>query len=323
MSETVSLLQMFSAYQPPEHLTQVLSQAAVVAADIDPVKRRVEVCLHSDNYISGAVLRQISEGIQEVYGLENLLLQATHPACELSKMEPEDLRELFVAHNSMNMGSLAGARWEWEGEKLTVYLVGNGKKELEESVPVVAARLRERFAAAVTVEIVAGQNLEGKALFEAMEKLRGSAISAAPRAASAAPEKKTQSAPTEAIYGKPFKGTPVPMSELNLDMGSVIVEGRVFAVEHKELKKRNAWVVNFDMTDNRGSVRVNRFMESGEAKPILENVKVGTVLRVQGKLTVNNFDNETVLKPYSIMPGSLPKRVDTAEGMKRVRCCSF
>ena len=30
------------------------------------------------------------------------------------------------------------------------------------------------------------------------------------------------------------------MKELNLDMGSVIVEGRVFAVDHKELKKRNA-----------------------------------------------------------------------------------
>ena len=108
------------------------------------------------------------------------------------------------------------------------------------------------------------------------------------------------------------------MQELNLDMGSVIVEGKVFAVEHKELKKRNAWVINFDMTDNFGSVRVNRFMENGEAKPILENVKEGCVLRVQGRLQINQFDNELVLKPFAMMPGKMEKRKDTAPGEKRV-----
>ena len=50
------------------------------------------------------------------------------------------------------------------------------------------------------------------------------------------------------------------MSQVCLDMGSVIVEGKVFAVDHKELKKRNAWVISFDMTDNTGSVRVKRFL---------------------------------------------------------------
>ena len=318
MSESVSLLHMFSLYEPPEALKSVLSQTAVVAADIDPAKRRVDVCVHSDTYISRAILQEVSNQILDTYALNQLYLTATHPANQLSCIEPEELRELFVAHNSMNRGSLAGARWEWDGEKLTVHLTGNGKKELEESIPVVCRQLRERFAADVTIEIIAGNNLEGKALMEEMERLRSDAISAAPKITAQEPKKQQNTAPSEAIYGKPFKGNPVSMQELNLDMGSVIVEGRVFAVEHKELKKRNAWVVNFDMTDNMGSVRVNRFMESGEAKPILENVKDGSVLRVQGKLMVNNFDNEMVLKPYAIMPGTMPKRKDTAEGAKRV-----
>ena len=85
------------------------------------------------------------------------------------------------------------------------------------------------------------------------------------------------------------------MKDLNLDMGSVIVEGKVFAVDHKELKKRNAWVISFDMTDNYGSVRINRFLEAGEAKPILDNVKMGSVLKIQGKLMEDRFENEMVL----------------------------
>ena len=92
-------------------------------------------------------------------------------------------------------------------------------------------------------------------------------------------------------------------------MGSVVIEGKVFAVEHKELPKRNAWVVSFDVTDNTGSVRVKRFMENNEAKPVLEHVSVGTVLRIQGKMTIDKFDNEMVLNPYSMMSGSMPKWV--------------
>jgi DNA polymerase-3 subunit alpha (Gram-positive type) len=42
------------------------------------------------------------------------------------------------------------------------------------------------------------------------------------------------------------------------------------------------------------------------------------VLRVQGKLVVDKFDNETVLQPYSMMTASMPKRKDLHEGEKRV-----
>ena len=159
--------------------------------------------------------------------------------------------------------------------------------------------------------------MKGRALFEAMEKMRGSVLSDLPKNVPV-PKKETVVQENPAFYGKAFKGNAVPMRELSLDMGNVIVEGRVFNVEHKELKKRNVWVISFDMTDNLGSVRINRFMENSEAKPILDNVKVGSVLRVQGKLTENRFDNETVLKPFAMMPGSMPKRKDTAEGGKRV-----
>ena len=117
-------------------------------------------------------------------------------------------------------------------------------------------------------------------------------------------EKEEKPQETGAIYGKPFKGKPVSMQELSLDMGTVIIEGKVFNIEHKELTKRNAWVINFDMTDNTSSVRVSRFLENKEAKPILDGVKVGSVIQVQGKPLVDNFTNETVLKPFAIMPGS-------------------
>ena len=314
----VYFLNMFSEYQPPEELYPVLSQAAIAAADIDPERGTVEVLIDSKTYIPARILATLSREISAMYGLRRLILRAIHPADQLPEIEIEELRDLFVAHNSMNRGSLAGARWEWAGETLTIRLLRNGKKELEESAIHVCRILRERFASPVEIRIEAGQNLEGQALFEAMDQLRSQIVKELPKSAPPVKQETKANQDSDMIYGKPFRGAAVPMKELSLDMGSVIVEGKVFAVEHKELKKRNAWVVNFDMTDNYGSVRVNRFMEATEAKPILDAVKVGSVLRVQGKLTVNNFDNEMILKPYAITTGSMSKRQDKAEGKKRV-----
>ena len=297
----------------------VLSQAAIAAADISAEERSVHVVLHSESYISQRLLDQTAKEISGLYGLRRMNLTATHPASELQKIEPEELRDLFVMHDSMARGSLAGAKWEWSGESLTIRLAANGKAALMEHVPAVQQNLRERFAAPVTIVIETGNELEGKALIDAMQTLREETIRKMP-AAVAAQEKREEKAQvqSEAFYGKPFRGNAVPMKELTMDMGTVIVEGRVFNVEHKELKKRNAYVVKFDMTDNTNSVRISRFMEANEAKPILENVAVGAVLRVQGRLIEDRFENEMVLKPYAMQPGSMPKRQDKAVGGKRV-----
>ncbi len=319
MKEQVHFLNMFPDYEPPETLLSVLSQAAIVAADIDSVSRSVEVAIHSETYIPKRQLDSVACEIRQNYGLKKLMITATHPADQLHSVEPEELMALFVEENSMNRASLAGAAWTWSDETLKVKLRGNGVKELNECVPAVCRNLRERFAVPVQIEIESGEALEGQALFDAMDRMRESLMETVPAASAADAQKKAQpSHDSTTFYGKPFKGVSIPMKQLNLDMGSVIVEGKVFAVEHKELKKRNAWVINFDMTDNYGSIRINRFMENSEAKPILENVQIGSVLRVQGKLMINQFDNEMVLKPFAMMPGSMPKRQDTAEGMKRV-----
>lgn len=315
---TVYFLSMFPDYEPPEELGAALAQAAVVAADILPESGTVRAVLHCESYIPKRLLNQAAEQIRSLYGLRELELTATHPADQLAAVEPEELRDLFVNLNSMTRGSLAGAKWSWEGQNLRVQLAANGKKELEELAPKVAQNLRERFGANVTITIEQGAALEGKALFDAMDSMRSAAMVSLPAAA----QPKKAAAPAaqnaEGLYGKPFKGQAVPMKDVSLDMGNVIVEGKVFHVDHKELKKRNAWVIRFDMTDYTGSIRVSRFMEAGEAKPFLEHVKLGSVLRIQGKPTEDRFENDTVLKPYAMMPGHLEKRQDTAPGMKRV-----
>ena len=323
MKDNVLFLNMFALYEPPERALKLLERAVITGAELDPAQRIIDVELETPGPIPFRDLREICRGVEIAYGLKKLSVRQRFPADCLYQMDSVDLTELFVRENPMCIGSLAGAVWEWEGTALSVKLRANGRKLIEEAIPTVRRKLRELTGAEVEITVESGAELEGEALFEAMEKLRLDMIAKGSQPKFAEKKAPSGGGPTpqpqgDTFYGKPFKGNPVPMKDLSLDMGFVIVEGRVFAVEHKELKKRNAWVINFDMTDNTNSVRVSRFMEANEAKPVLENVSVGSVLRIQGKMDVNKFDNETILRPYSMQPGSMPKRKDTAGGLKRV-----
>ena len=117
------------------------------------------------------------------------------------------------------------------------------------------------------------------------------------------------------IYGKiNGKKKPVPLGQLQLDMGSVLVEGTVFNVEHRELPRRKAWVICFDITDNTGSIRVNQFLEGELAAPIVKGIKKGQRVQVQGRLNVSRFESDMVLEPYGINEVPMPEgRKDTAE----------
>ena len=319
MKENVLFLNMFAHYQPQEPLGQLLLDTLLDSADMDPVNRKITANIRPNRYIPRRLLNQAETDIETVYGLSRVEILPVYPAEELHNIEQEDLLGMFVAVNSMARASLAGAKWEWEGSTLTIHLLANGKSILEEALPSIRNQLKAMFGTDVTVVIQAGQALEGQALFEAMEKMRSNILSDLPKpSVEARPAAQVSSQPTDVIFGKKFGGKTIPMEEVTLDMGFVIVEGKVFSIEHKELPKRNAWVINFDITDNTSSIRVSRFLENKDAKPLLEKIQKDAVVKVQGKLMVDNYTNETVLKPNSVMVGSMEKRKDRAQGQKRV-----
>ncbi len=85
----------------------------------------------------------------------------------------------------------------------------------------------------------------------------------------------------KAIYGKiSIRKKPTPLNELTLDMGTVLVEGEVFNIEHRELTRKKAWVVCFDITDYTSSIRVTRYLDGEEAKPVVAQVKKGQRLQI-------------------------------------------
>ena len=97
---------MFPDYEPPEALESALSQAAIVAADIDPARGAVSIAAHAPIYIPKRLIDQAEKDISRLYGLRFLTVTVTHPEDQLHMIENEELLSLFVEQNSMNRGSL-------------------------------------------------------------------------------------------------------------------------------------------------------------------------------------------------------------------------
>ena len=117
---------------------------------------------------------------------------------------------------------------------------------------------------------------------------------------------------TEVLLGKEIKGKPVSMTELNVKMGTAIVEGKVFAAECRETKRPGMWMLSFDMTDYQSSVTVHKYTEGQEALALQNAIAPGMWLRVQGQPELTRDGKDIQLKPYHIMKVPHEGRKDTA-----------
>ena len=117
---------------------------------------------------------------------------------------------------------------------------------------------------------------------------------------------------SDLLYGKEIKGRVIPVSELNLKMGMAVVEGRVFGMECYETRRPGQWCLNFNLTDEHGSVAVRKYMDEKEAKVLGDAVRDGMWLRVQGKPALTFDGKDVQLQPVSIMRASHTGRKDTA-----------
>lgn len=324
MASYIPFLQMFSQYSPQEPLAGLLSQAVIRNAELDMEARAILLELDCPRYIPLRLLEGVCRELRQVYDVRRVELLPHFPPEQLTQVEPEELMQLFVEQDSRSRGSLAGSRWEWEGDKLTVSLRANGKKELEACVPGVRRYLADRFGRQVTLEIQANRELAGEALFQEMEHMRQDMVSRLPKP-EPAPVKSggggggAKPAPAAAggdtIFGKPFVDPVTPIAKVTLDMRTVCVAGRVFATDHKELTRNNAIVINLDITDYTSSIRINRYFRErdlAKGQAIVEAAGIGTWVKVLGKPVINRFDNELVLEPIAILPYKAPKRLDTA-----------
>ena len=316
MANAFPFLEMFFEYEPEEPLRAALGQAAVCHAEIDRDSRRIVLNTEFPEYLPAAQIETVERSLCDIYGFRSVRILPKFPPETLAQVSTEELSHILISAYSPAAATLAGASWELSEGASRIRLRANGKDGLLPHLHLLERYLLERFGVQTKFEILCGSEAGEKELFEQTQKMRSEAmkaIPAIPAAASASGEKKPA---TDMIYGKPFRGEKVEMKDISLDRQNerVVIEGKVFAVDHRDINKRAATVVSFDMTDFTGSVRISDYFKDETGKPITQAIKKpGMWLRVLGKIDFDNYTREQVLRPIAIMKIDAPRREDTAE----------
>ena len=138
-----------------------------------------------------------------------------------------------------------------------------------------------------------------------------------PRPSNAGVGARKESSAGKIIMGREIKGHPMPMSELNPKAGNVVVEGKVFKCEFRELRQPGMWLALIEMTDYEGSVIVRKRMLEKDVAPLRDRVSTGMWLRVAGTMELTYDGHDMQLNPRDVTEITHEPRMDTAE-VKRV-----
>ena len=118
------------------------------------------------------------------------------------------------------------------------------------------------------------------------------------------------------LYGRSIRGKMIPISSISGDSGRIVVWGDVFDIEKKVTKSGDKNIFTIDITDYTSSTTAKVFNSIKESA-VIDNIKKGDTIVVQGDVEYDKYAGELVVNSRSIGTAQKVKVVDNAE-KKRV-----
>lgn len=96
------------------------------------------------------------------------------------------------------------------------------------------------------------------------------------------------------FYGSIPKGKPIPIRDVTLESGTVVVWGEVFSLEVRNTRDNSKKIFSIDITDYTGSLSL-KIIEAVEQCKALDELKNGMSVMVRGEVTYDKYDRENTL----------------------------
>ena len=96
------------------------------------------------------------------------------------------------------------------------------------------------------------------------------------------------------IYGRPFDGDSVPISEVVDEIGEVVVLGKILGKEEREIRNEKT-IVMFNLTDFTDTITVKIFLKNEQLPEISGALSKGNFVKVKGMAVFDRFDKEITI----------------------------
>lgn len=281
----------------------------------------------------------LGKEIAQAYGLTRFSIA---PRYQMDALTPEyiDLLRQDLCHRMPSAtGLLAASYWDFADGHLRISMGDTARGYFSVALRQMQERIETETGQRVVVEAVPFAEEQVEKIIESQHAARNAALKAAMDAMPVAepmPEKPRKNlkvrpagenggyqrpkvekvADENLILGKLYTEEPIPIRDALGEFDRVTIKGDVFFVDHREITSKKTgkeWVkIAFDITDNTNSIRVSKFMAKDQAGDIVSAIKTGMHLIVQGKISFDSYEKESILEPTAIVKSKKKIRMDNA-----------
>ncbi len=344
---------LFGPYLPSERSLQALSAGVVESMDMDHSTRCMEVTVRFSQMVSPEELQRAEDDLAQSLRISAV---AIHPLYHPDLFSAEACASLIPYLKKENVavnGTFEDARFELDGDELTVYLSHGGLNILQTTGAErqLQQLIRRQYNRSVSIHFIGEeettkderyQKMMEQAEKEAAQRAKEAAEARAAAMASQ-PKPATEDEPArpgkpadptrppadglpiyletaQPVIGVPIKERPVPIKGLEADGSSVTVWGQIFRMDSRENRDATKCRYSISITDLTGSVILSLWLDKKRDKDTIAAVsglKNGDNLVVSGKYDYDEFAKCNLLRPRSVSIVARYQRQDLAED-KRV-----
>ena len=117
------------------------------------------------------------------------------------------------------------------------------------------------------------------------------------------------------IFGRGFEGEAIPISDIQDEIGEVVIRGKILNTEARELRNEKTLFI-FTITDFTDSISAKLFLKTEEAAEVTSIIKKGKFFKLKGMALLDKYDREVSLSSIvgiKTIPSFTVKRMDTSE----------
>ncbi len=334
------LQELFNQYQNESHRAY-LEQGEVCSLAVSHDKRAILCQVKFDDIVPRRVLQDMENGIAEQYQVSRVRISPRYQLNGLTEEYIGSLKDYVTLHSPCAQGYLADSEWTQTEQGLEVSLLDTGVEYLSLSFQQLPELIRAETGLTCAVNLSKSSKETEQRLAQSInkehdEKLRHAAKESAAAAAKETPTKRPAASgenrrparksfaakkDDNLLYGRLYEEPVVSIKEAARSVDSATIRGEVFFIEHKEITSKNTgkkWVkIGFDVTDLTSSIRISKFVAADKADELVDVIKNGMYLTIQGKVSYDTYMKETVMEPTGILKSTKKVRMDHCE-QKRV-----
>ncbi|MFZ7104637.1 MAG: PolC-type DNA polymerase III [Peptococcaceae bacterium] len=320
MTQNLFSKEMFAnAKEIPPEVKVFLNQLQICKVEVSQVTKTWEIYFYCCKVPAGSLLEESCRAIHKYFPqIENLkLIPKLEDAVSLEEFLKSNwvlVLDILTEKFPSAKGWMANSYWQAKGDNCLEIFLGNSlgvtyltKKGCQAFLE---KRLNEMFHIPVNITFKFDGAIEQIKVTPEPSQFTGPVSVAKP---AGLPRTGVKVKNNIVLYGKQIKGSFKAVKELTEEEPNVIIAGRPFAIDLRELKTGRA-ILSFSLTDLTDSITCKIIKERKELENLVAELEKATDVKVRGTAQIDKFTQELTLMAYDInTEHQLTVRCDHAE----------